>query len=98
MSFTFVRTLRTPSSERFLLQSDAACDGAVLDLHYLSDGNVVGTLVIIDVALQAEEKTLALLKFIDEGLLPMASLNEKNLSFTVVHGKVIGQFENEKHS
>ena len=96
MPFKFIRTLRTPSSERFLLQSDSESDGAALDLHYLANGNVAGTLVIFDAALQAEQMMQELLQFIDESLLPMASLNEKNLTFTVVQGKIVGQFDNEK--
>ena len=82
MPFTFIRTLRTPSSERFLVQSDAGSDGAAIDLHYLANGNVAGTLVILDASLEAEETMHNLLQFIDESLLPMASLNERNLSFT----------------
>jgi hypothetical protein len=93
MDFKLVRTLRTYSSERFLLQS-AGADAAVLDLHYLTDGSVFGTLTITDDALASEDRMQALLEFVDESLLPMASLDEKNLSFTVVHGKVVGQFEN----
>ena len=96
MPFAFIRTLRTPSSERFLLQTSDGSDGASLDLHYLINGNVAGTLVILDESLQAKETMHELLNFIDESLLPMASLNEKNLSFAVVHGKLLGQFDNEK--
>lgn len=96
MSFRIVRTLRTASSERFLVQPKDGTDGAVLDVHYLPNGDVAGTLIVLDVALQSIDQTQELLQFIDESLLPMASLNERNLSFTVVHGKVSGQFEFEK--
>ena len=47
-------------------------------------------------ALLAEARTEALLKQVDEILLPMASFDDKNLSFTVLKGHVIGQFENQK--
>ena len=97
MGFNFVRTLRTPSSERFLLQCGKAQDAAVLELHYTASGSVVGTLLILDSELQNDATTQDLLQFIDDSLLPMASLNEESLSFTVVHGKVAGQFENEQH-
>lgn len=96
MSFRFVRTLRTHSSERFLIHSENGNDAAGLDVHYLDDGSVVGTLIILDDAVLANSNTEALLKSIDEILLPMASLDDKNLSFTVLKGEVIGQFENEK--
>jgi hypothetical protein len=96
VSFRLIRTLRTPSSERFLLQSEVDSDGAALDLHYLANGNVVGTLVVLDASLQSDEMMQKLLQFIDESLLPMASLNERNLTFTVVQGNVVGQFDNEK--
>lgn len=98
MGFAFVRTLRTQTSERFLLQSDASQDAAVLDVHYLIDGNVTGTLVIVDDSLLIQETMQALMQFIDESLFPTASFDEKSLSFTVVQGKLIGQFENEKQA
>ena len=96
VTFRFVRTLRTQSSERFIIQSCDGQDAAAVDVHYLADGSVVGTLIIVDHTLLADGNTQALLQFIDESLLPMVSLDEKNLSFTVVKGEMIGQFENEK--
>lgn len=96
MSYKCVRTLRTPSSERFLIQSHAAKDAAVVDVHYPADGSVAGTLIVLDHGLLTEPKIAELLEFIDETLLPMASLDERNLSFTVVKGELFGQFENEK--
>lgn len=98
MSFAAVRTVRTLTSERFLLQSNAAEEGAVLDVHYLADGNVIGTVVILDDSLLTQETMQALMRFVDESLFPAVSFDEKTLSFTVVHGKMIGHFENEKHS
>ena len=95
MGFSFVRTLRTQTSERFLLQSDTASDVAMLDAHYLVDGSVVGSLVIMDDTLVSPETVQLMLESIDERLFPAASLNDKTLSFSVFHGTPIGQFENE---
>jgi len=96
MRFKFVRTLRTPTSERFLIQSEEGRDVAGLDIHYLFDGTVTGTLIVLDDTISAEQEIETLLHFLDESLLPMANLDEKNLSFTVLRGEVIGQFENEQ--
>lgn len=54
MSFKFVRTLRTPSSERFIVELAGGTDGAVLDVHYLVNGNVAGTLIVLDPSLQGQ--------------------------------------------
>lgn len=96
MTLKLMRTLRTPSSESFLIQEESGQDTAGLDIHYLLNGNVAGTLILLNQAYATEPQIEALLRFIDESLLPMVSLNEKNLSFTVFKGEVIGQFENEK--
>lgn len=95
MSFKFIRTIRTQTSECFLIRSATVQDIAFLSIHYLADGSVFGTVIVVDQSLHAETKTQDLLEFIDETLLPMASLDEKNLSFMVVKGEVIGQFQNE---
>lgn len=96
MTFKFIRTLRAPSSERFLIQSETGQDLAGLDVHYLENTSVAGTLIILNDAFTNEVEIEALLQFVDESLLPMASLDEKNLSFTVLRGQVVGQFANEK--
>jgi hypothetical protein len=100
MNLTFLRTLRSPSSERYVLRTDVAskeaADAAALDLHYLADGSVAGTLVILDKSLSKQEQIEALLEQIDEVLLPMVNINDKNLHFTVVSGKVIGNFAPRK--
>lgn len=92
MSLNFVRTLRTPASERFLFQSDAGKDIAALDLHYLSGERVAGTLIVLDENLLPEPKVPDLLKEIDQRLLPDASMEDGKLHFTVVSGHVLGTF------
>ena len=92
MSYTIVRMLRTTSSERFMLQKDNR-DGAAVDIHYLQDGRVAGTVCILDTTLIKEDDVPELLLFIDDALLPHVSMSEGNLIFTVVAGRLIGNFE-----
>ena len=92
MSVSFVRLLRTSSSERFLVQQGGS-DVASLDIHYLADGRVAGTLCVFDDSGIDENQVPDLLQQIDETLLPDVSFRDRNLSFTVVSGCVIGNFE-----
>lgn len=92
MKVTFIRTLRTPYSERFLIQLSDGKDSAAIDLHYLKDGSVAGTLFLLEGGGIAEDMVPDLLRHIDEVLLPEVSFQEHNLSFTVVHGRVVGNF------
>jgi hypothetical protein len=91
----FARLLRTPSSERYALQNDAG-DFASLDLHYLPDATVQGTLVLFEGAGIIEEDVADLLHHIDEVLLPEVRLDQRNLTFTVVVGRVLGAFTAEQ--
>jgi hypothetical protein len=91
MHFHLTRTLRTPYSERFLL-SDGDGDFAALDIHYLLDGRVNATVAVFDGAKLRESDLPALLARIDDMLLPDVSVEENNLIFTVVMGKVVGAF------
>ena len=96
MNINFTRVLRTASSERYLLHIDGVGDDAALELHYLSDNSVAGTLIVLDDQ-YTEEKTIAeIVEEIDKVLLPNVSLEDGNLSFTVVQGTVIGSFTAEK--
>lgn len=84
------RTLRTLASERFLLEIDGQADAAVLEVHYIENGIVDGTLILLDEKLGTEQATGELLQLIDDQLLPMVSFEEDNLTITVVQGKVLG--------
>lgn len=95
MKIEFVRTLRTPYSERFLLVKNAMDVGA-LDIHYRLDGTAAATLTILEDSTIPDSELPALLTKIDEVLFPEISVVEKNLFFTVVRGKVIGTFLPEK--
>ena len=92
MALQYSRTVRTGSSERFLIQSDAGHDAAALELHYLGDQRVVGTLILLDERIFPESKVPDLLKEIDEKLLPDVSIEDGKLSFTVVAGHIVGTF------
>ena len=92
---TWKRTLHTPNSERFLAVRDGA-DVAALDLHYLADGHVVGTVILLNSAGWQDSEVPALLASFDEDFLPGVDLESGNLTFTVVRGELIGNFEPEK--
>jgi|SRR5579872_2176244 len=92
MLLHFLRTLRTASSERLLVQTERDKDVAALELHYLADGRVVGTLIVLDTNAVPEPKVADLLKQIDEQLLPDASIEDGKVMFTVVFGHIVGTF------
>ena len=92
MTFHATRILRTPHSERFVLRRTNGGEFAALELHYLSDGTVAGTLILFEEAKVAESEIPEILRSIDDDLLPEVSVAQHNLSFTVVTGRVIGSF------
>lgn len=91
MDIRFVRTIRTPSSERFVLQGATGEDEAALELHYLPSGRVAGTLLLLSSRV-SDADVPSVLKQVDEVLLPDVSVEEGNLSFTVVRGTVTGSY------
>lgn len=86
------RTLRTATSERFLCIRDGA-DAAAVDLHYLSDGHVAGTVILLNIANWEEAEIPTLLSAFDEDFLPGVDLNSGTLTFTVVRGDIVGNYE-----
>ena len=88
------RTLRTASSERFLLQRDGQ-DAAAVDLHYLANGTVSGTVILLKSAGWTEADIPKLLKSIDDDFLPDVDLERGTLTYTVILGELIGVFEAE---
>jgi hypothetical protein len=88
----FVRTLRTASSERFILRREEQPIGA-LELHYLPNGKADGTLILFEEMKIPETDIPDILKQIDDQLLPDLAAKEQNIFFTVVIGKVHGSFE-----
>lgn len=89
--FELVRAFRTPSSERFLLRKSST-DAGALDIHYLADGSVQATLVLASQLKCSDAEIVALLKYLDESLLPAVSLDAHTLAFTVVVGDILGEF------
>ena len=88
------RTLRTASSERFLLARDGK-EVAAVDLHYLDSGTVSGTVILLKSAEWTEEEILKLLKSFDEDFLPDVDLEHGTLTYTVILGEIVGVFEAE---
>jgi hypothetical protein len=92
MTLSWKRTLRTPSSERFLALRGGN-DVAAVDLHYLANGTVAGTVIILKGSGLDESNIQELLSSLDEEFLPDVDLAEGNLSYTVVLGEVLGNWE-----
>jgi hypothetical protein len=90
------RTLRTSSSERFLALRDGK-EVAATDLHYLSNGVVSGTMTVLEDAAPeggwSEGAVEELLRSLDDDYLPDVDIDTGNLIYTVVVGRVIGNFE-----
>jgi len=86
------RILKTASSERFLAVKSGK-DAAAIDLHYLDDGTVAGTVCLLKDAGWSEDNIPNFLQQIDEDLLPNVDLQQGNLIFTVVFGEVVGNFD-----
>lgn len=86
------RLLRTPSSERLLVR-EGRREIAVLDLHFLADGRVAGSLFVQEERGLGEKDVADLLAFLDTDFLPEASLAEGNLLFAVTCGRFLGGFE-----
>jgi len=92
MNLSWKRTLRTSSSERFLAVRDGR-DVAAVDLHHLPNGTVAGTVILLEDAGFREEDIPELLKSLDEDFLPDVDLARGNLNYTVVMGRVVGNYE-----
>ena len=97
MNLTWKRTLRTPSSERFLALRDGK-DLAAVDLHYLANGTIAGTVIILKNSGIKDEDIPILLSALDDEFLPDVDLEHGNLSYTVVRGEVLGNWEAEEPS
>src|SRR5206468_3406517 len=95
------RTLRTASSERFLgflPGSDGAPQEAVaVDLHYLPTGIVAGTVILLEEFAWNDHEVPALLRSLDEDFLPDVDLSSGTLTFTVVMGRVLANYEASDH-
>lgn len=81
----FLRLLRTPYSERWLLNADEK-EAAALDVHYMLNGQIAATVIILDEQICPQAQIPELLELIDVRLLPEASVEEGTLTFTVLNG------------
>lgn len=95
MNLTWKRTLRTASSERFLALRNGA-DAAAVDLHYLANGTVAGTVILLKGSGLDESNIQQLLSSLDDEFLPDVDLDHGNLTYTVVIGEVLGNWEAEE--
>lgn len=86
------RTLRTPTSERFLAVRDGR-EIAAIDLHHLPNGTVAGTVTVLRGQGLAESEIPAMLSAFDEDFLPDVDLRSGTLVYTVVLGDLLGVFE-----
>ena len=91
-----IRTFRTMTSERFLVQKKEGQDSAAIDLHYLADGHVAGTVFLFEHAGIEDAEVPDFLRHIDEALLPWVHLEDRTLTFTVVRGRVVGDYRPDK--
>ncbi len=92
MTISWKRTLRTPSSERFLAQRNGE-DVAAIDLHYLANASVAGTVILLKSSGLREQDLQKLLSEFDDEFLPDVDLEHGNLTYTVVIGECIGNWE-----
>lgn len=86
------RAIRTPSSERFLALR-AGEEVAAVEVHYLPDGRVAGTVLLMEEAGWSEEQVPDLLASLDEDLLPGVDARRGNLTFSVMVGRMLGNYE-----
>jgi hypothetical protein len=86
------RTLRTPSSERFLAIRNGQ-EVAAVDIHYLPNGHAAGTVILLDEHSWDEPALQSLLQSLDEDFLPEVDLARGTLTYTVVTGRVTGNYE-----
>jgi hypothetical protein len=94
MPIHWKRTLRTSCSERFSAYREGI-EVAFLDLHYLQDGTVSGTVVLLREAGWSEDDVPDLIASFDEEYLPDVDLALGNLIYTVVIGDILGNWEAE---
>lgn len=95
LNLVWKRTLRTPSSERFLAMRDGK-EAAAIDLHYLANGTVSGTVILLKDAGWKETDIQHLLSGFDEDFLPDVDLAHHSLTYTVVMGDVLANYEAQR--
>jgi hypothetical protein len=66
--------------------------------HYLTNGTIAGTVIILKGSGLDESNIQPLLSALDDEFLPDVDLEHGNLTYTVVLGEVLGNWEAEKPS
>ena len=66
---------------------------AAVDLHYLTNGAVAGTVVLLHDSALKDADIEPLLSALDDEFLPDVDLAHGNLTYTVVLGEVLGNWE-----
>lgn len=66
-----------------------------MDLHYLPQGTISGTVIVLKSSGIKEEEIPLLLSSLDDEFLPDVDLSEGNLSYTVVVGELLGNWQAE---
>ncbi len=96
MNVHWKRTLRTSNSERFL-GIENGTEIAAADIHYLSNGQVAGTMILLEQAAPGgtwtEKLIMEVMRSLDDGYLPEVDVDAGNLNYTVVVGNVLGNYE-----
>jgi hypothetical protein len=94
--FTFKRTLRTERSERFLvyIQNNEV---AAIDMHYVGAVGS-GTVILLDAHEWKDGSVEQLLTQFDDDQLPGVDIDHGNLTFTVVRGSIVGNYQPESDS
>ncbi len=86
------RTLRTNSSERMLGQCEGK-DAIAVDLHHLANGQVVGTVIVLEGSPIDDAALPAILRALDEDFLPGVEIENGGVIFSVVRGRFLANFE-----
>ncbi len=94
MKLHWKRTLRTSSSDRFLAV-DGERDLLAVDLHYLPDGGAAGSVIVLAGSGLSREDVPALLRAIDDDLLPGIDARDGAVQFTVVFGELVGNWQGD---
>ncbi|MSR40386.1 MAG: hypothetical protein EXS10_00570 [Phycisphaerales bacterium] len=88
----WTRTLRTQSSER-MLGSIGGRDAIAVDIHHLANGQVVGTVIVLNDAPIDDVALPEILRRFDEDFLPGVEIENGGVLFSVVRGQFLANFE-----
>lgn len=93
-TLSFTRILRTPHSERYIIQLGTT-DAGSIDIHYVDGGKVVATIILMNSVPLPQQSEDRLIQLIDDQLLPDANRIDGSVIFTVVRGSVVNTYLGE---